>query len=137
MGKERVSRDDLPSDGVAIGGDERCEHATYRRIGSDGGSNIYFNCTDCSKVVLKYSAVEETGRSSPGSDTGPSAHERDTSADSIFSSRHDPLVQGLSLGPDDSKDGHSNRDGRRQRTDGAGFFERVRERLDRLFRSEK
>jgi len=44
---------------VQIGGEDNCEHESLRRVGSDGGYNIYFECQDCSAGVVKYSETDE------------------------------------------------------------------------------
>lgn len=125
MTRDRISGDELPSEGVAIGGDPDCEHPTYQRVGSDGGSNIYFNCTECSKVVLKYSAVEDRGGVKPGngSDSGEYSPGRSSN------SRHDPLVKGLSFDAE-NRNGHSQRQNGAAET--AGFIERFRSRIREL-----
>ncbi|MXR50982.1 hypothetical protein GRX03_05085 [Halovenus sp. WSH3] len=95
MGFEEFNREEIPTEGVSIGGDDDCDHETYRRYGSDVGGNIYFQCTSCSNVILNYDTTdsrgrepEELARESPNDD-GPTP---------------DPLVTGLSVDSDDSDD---------------------------------
>ena len=44
---------------VQIGGADDCAHDSLRRVGSDGGYNIYFECQDCSAGIVKYSETDE------------------------------------------------------------------------------
>lgn len=91
----------IPSDAVAIGGNAECSHSTYRQIGSDGGANIYFNCTDCSRVILKFATV--------GQDDGPEdvspADNPELYPDRDTTPAPDPLGKGLSLDSDGSGEG--------------------------------
>lgn len=140
MSEKRISRDQLPADGVRIGGDDDCDHATYVRIGSDGGANIYFNCAECSQVVLKYSAVAEE----PTVESVSESTDSDLYPETDSKPRHDPLVKGLSFGFDNSKDG-SAKDGqtRNPRRDGAerpdegSVFEQLRSAAERFLRPGK
>ena len=99
MGGRRFPAEDLPADGVEIGGDGDCEHAYYERIGSDGGTNIYFRCLECSKVVLKYGQAAGGG---PGGRDG-TAFPSEGRSDSGTKTDHDPLVKGLSFDSEDSR----------------------------------
>ena len=140
MGEQRISRDQLPADGVRIGGDDDCEHATYVRIGSDGGANIYFNCTECSQVVLKYSAVAEEQTVESGSEPIDS----DLYPETKSKPSHDPLVKGLSFNFGNSKEG-STKDGHSRKpkrdgsgtSEGTGVFEQFKSAIERLLRREK
>ena len=93
MGGRRFPAEELPSDGVEIGGDDGCEHSYYERIGSDGGTNIYFRCLECSKVVLKYgqAAQREAGERN-GADSAA-----DLLTDSGSNADHNSLMKGLSF----------------------------------------
>jgi len=80
-------------DRVRIGGDPDCNHE-LRRVGSDGGYNIYFECTNCEAGVVKFSEIddatedyEEALPRDPPSSGGPSH----------------PLIEGLTL----SSNGHN------------------------------
>lgn len=121
MAYDEFSREEIPSDGVSIGGDDDCEHATYRRFGSDGGGNIYFRCTNCSNVILNYDTTETNSGQAPklstGSDSGPT---------------HDPLVKGLTIDSENSDTA--------QHSPGfQGFLSRVKSDLKRLlpFRTDE
>jgi hypothetical protein len=94
MAHGEFSRDEIPSEGVSIGGDDDCEHATYRRFGSDGGGTIYVRCTNCSNVLRNYDS-RETNRER-------SAVDADLISDSS-GAKHAPLLKGRSLGSDGSK----------------------------------
>lgn len=122
MAHDEFSREEIPSEGVSIGGDDDCEHASYRQCGSDGGGNIYFRCTNCPKVILNYDSTN-TGRG--GRDSGTPAPE--LTPDSEDGPKHDPLMKGLSFDSDDS-------DSSRRSTGGDdGLLTRLRSDLQRLF----
>ena len=135
MGGRRFPAEELPSDGVEIGGDDDCEHAYYERIGSDGGTNIYFRCVECSKVVLKYG---QAARSEPGGQNGT-----DSTSDLLPGSDsnvdHDPLVKGLSLDKGSSRRPDSPRRENSDSTESGrpGVLDRLESALRGLFGSEK
>jgi hypothetical protein len=114
MAHDEFSREDIPSEGVSIGGDEDCDHETYRRFGSDGGGNIYFRCTNCSNVILNYDSTDRGGRE-------PTERSSDSSE-----TTHDPLVKGLSLDSDDPE--------KTQRGNEDGLLARIKSDLDDIFR---
>lgn len=49
-----------PDNKVRIGGDDDCDHESLRRVGSDGGYNIYFECTDCEAGIVKFSETNDS-----------------------------------------------------------------------------
>lgn len=119
MAHEEFSRDEIPSEGVSIGGDGDCDHETYRRFGSDGGGNIYFRCTNCSNVILNYDSTDRGGRE-------PAGHTSDSSGP-----EHDPLMKGLSFDSDSSETTERGREG--------GFLAQIKSDLEDLlpFSKEK
>lgn len=106
MSGEHYDAEDIPSDGVGIGGNDSCDHETYRRVGSDGGGNIYFNCTGCSRVVLKYDSTATGGGMRKVADEDDDS-ELYPESSAKSKPQHDPLVKGLSL---DSGSSKNNRD---------------------------
>ncbi|WP_336325829.1 hypothetical protein [Halovenus sp. HT40] len=126
MAHEEFSREEIPSDGVGIGGDDDCEHATYQRFGSDGGGNIYFQCTDCSHVILNYDSTDTNA----GSDRDRTAPK--LTPETSDGPKHDPLMKGLSFGSEDS-------DGSRQSSGGpdSGFLGRIKSDFQRLFGKDR
>jgi hypothetical protein len=114
MAHDEFSREEIPTDGVSIGGDDDCAHTTYRRFGSDGGGNIYFRCTNCSNVILNYDSTTQRGRA-----------EADLTPDSS-GPKHDPLMKGLSFDSDDSE--------QTPRGEDEGLLGRLKSDLDDLLR---
>jgi subtilisin family serine protease len=123
-GYDFVGDDGDPDNKVRIGGDDDCDHETYRRFGSDGGGNIYFRCTNCSNVILNY---DSTGGDSTSERTAP-----ELTPDTDDGPKHDPLMKGLSLGSDDS--GESTRPN--DEGDG-GVVQRLKTDLRRLFGKDR
>ena len=123
MAHDEFSREEIPSDGVSIGGDDDCEHATYRRFGSDGGGNIYFECTNCSNVILNYDTTDADGASTR--DRSVSGLTPNSGSDP----EHDPLMKGLSFDSGDSD---------RSRQSGESFLAGIKSDLESLlpFRKE-
>lgn len=126
MAYDEFSREEIPSDGVGIGGDDDCEHATYRRFGSDGGGNIYFQCMDCSHVILNYDSTDTNA--GPNRDRTASELTPETSD----GSKHDPLMKGLSFGSDDSDDSRGS-----SGEPDSGLLGRVKSDLQRLFGNDR
>jgi len=120
MAHDEFRREEIPSEGVSIGGDDDCAHATYRRFGSDGGGNIYFRCTNCSKVILNYDSTGTSQNERDGQRTAPKL-----TPDASDGPKHDPLVKGLSFDADESTPAQPTG------SDG-GLLTRIKSALDKL-----
>lgn len=105
---------------VQIGGDEDCEHESLRRVGSDGGYNIYFECTDCSAVTVKFSETADEG-----GDRHNELAEEDLPEDPPTGNKQThPLIKGLT--PDSNG-----------QSDGEGPIEKLKSSLRGLFGDRK
>lgn len=112
----------VPDAGVRIGGSASCEHPGYRRVGSDGGTNIYFTCTGCSQTIIKFGSANQAG------DAADRIEDPDLYPDAAEPT-HDPLKKGLSLESTES----TQRDGSEaQSTTAADRLSRLQHRIEQF-----